>query len=224
MVRNEAMMEQVRGLRSRGFTLAEIAKYCGVSKSTVSKWLKNNALSGEVTKQNKRRAGQENAKRLKLINKARGSERALRLAEQLRTAETEYKHYKQNALFMAAIAIYMASGDLSEGGTIRLSTKRSEVHAIFIRFAEEYLGVTKTKVRFWLLLHETHDEERCMKHWKKKTRLTYQQFKKNQVLKSGVSQKPLHYGVGNTIIGSTVLKQKLSHWIKLSVKDLSALK
>ena len=45
-----------------------IEKWSG--KDPVSKWLKNNTISTDVTKQNKRRAGQENAKRLKLICKS----------------------------------------------------------------------------------------------------------------------------------------------------------
>ena len=75
MVRNKQKFEQAVEFRKKGFTLDEIAKICDVSKSTVSKWLKNKAFSQSVTVQNKRRAGQENARRLRLVNKARSGER-----------------------------------------------------------------------------------------------------------------------------------------------------
>lgn len=94
MVRNKEKYDQAVRLRKRGFTLEEIAKYCDISKSTASKWLKNKAFSAQVTKQNVKRAGAENAKRLKLINKARGTERVARYREAVRSAETEFKHYK----------------------------------------------------------------------------------------------------------------------------------
>ena len=42
MVRNQEKLAQVVSLRKRGFTLDEIAKYCDISKSTASEWLKNN--------------------------------------------------------------------------------------------------------------------------------------------------------------------------------------
>ena len=45
MVRNQEKYDQAVSLRKRGFTLEEIAKYCDISKSTASTWLKNKAFS-----------------------------------------------------------------------------------------------------------------------------------------------------------------------------------
>jgi transcriptional regulator with XRE-family HTH domain len=220
MVRNKEKLEQALQFRKRGFTLEEIARICEVSKSTVSKWLKNNANSAEITKQNKHRAGQENAKRLKLINKTRNNERASRYKEVVRSADTEFKHYKTNPLFVAGLTAYASLGDLSEEHSIRLTTARMMVHKTFISFAVEYLGVPKKKIKLWLLLYTEHNEETCMKKWHKTTTLPYAQFHKNQVVKSNPKHKTLHHGVGNTIIGSTVLKHKLIRWIELMQKEL----
>jgi orotate phosphoribosyltransferase-like protein len=52
MVRNKDKYEQAVSLRKRGFTLAEIAKYCDISKSTASVWLKDEAFSEVVKAQN----------------------------------------------------------------------------------------------------------------------------------------------------------------------------
>jgi predicted transcriptional regulator len=221
MVRNEEKYKQALQFRARGFTLEEIAKICDVSKSTVSKWLKNNSISESVTKQNKNRAGQENAKRLKLVNKARTGERALRYKEILKSAETEFKHYKTNPLFVAGLMLYAASGDLVDGRTIRLSTSRFTPHKLFISFAVDFLGVSKSSINFWILLRNSKDEEVVMRKWKSVTTLPYSQFYKNQVIKSQTKKQTLHFGVGNTIIGSTVLKRKLIRWIELMQKELS---
>ncbi|MCA9367437.1 helix-turn-helix domain-containing protein [Candidatus Kaiserbacteria bacterium] len=220
MVRNEATYQEAVRLRERGFTLAEIAKYCDVSKSTVSKWLKNNAMSAVVTTQNKRRAGLENAKRLKLVHKARSGERTLRYKETKRTAEVEFTHYKADALFVAGVMLYQTHGDLDNGRPIRISSTDAVAHQIFIRFAKTYLGITPKQVRLWLLLYPQHNEEVCMRYWKKHTSLPYTQFHRNQYVQGNSQKKPLHYGVGNTIIGSTVLKLKLIHWCDLLQKSL----
>lgn len=221
MVRNEEKYQQALQFRTRGFTLEEIAKICEVSKSTVSKWLKNNAISEEVTKRNKHRAGQENAKRLKLINKSRGRERTKQYKEIERAAATEFKHYKTNPLFVAGLMLYMSEGDMKHESQIRISSAKKAVHKHFIRFATEYLGVDKRKIRFWILMYPTHSEETCMKKWKQATSIPFQQFHKNQVIQSAKMSKALHDGIGNTIIGSTVLKRKLIHWITLMNKELS---
>lgn len=220
MVRNEEKYEQAVQFRKRGFTLEEIAKICDVSKSTVSKWLKNNAFSENVTKQNKRRAGQDNAKRLRLVNKARSGEREKRYTETLRSAEVEYRHYKTSSLFTAGLMLYMAQGDMENEQQMRLSTSETYSHRLFIKFATEYLGVEKKKIHFWILLYKNQSEEKCMKRWKTVTTLPYSQFYKNQVIKTQSSKKALHFGVGNTIIGNTVLKRKLIKWIELAKKDL----
>jgi transcriptional regulator with XRE-family HTH domain len=221
MVRNEAKYEQAVQFRKRGFTLEEIAKICDVSKSTVSKWLKNNAISESVTKQNKKRAGLENAKRLKLMNKARSSERAHRYKEVVRSAETEYKHYKNNPLFVAGVMLYLTQGDMRDEHQIRLSGKEEKAHRLFIKFTTEYLGVAKTDIRFWILLYKGQSEEVCMKRWKASTTLPYSQFYKNQYINTKKTKETLHNGVGNTIIASTVLKHKLIRWIELSLKELA---
>ena len=221
MVRNEDKYRKAVQFRERGFTLEEIARICEVSKSTVSKWLKNNAISLNVTKQNKRRAGQENAKRLQLMTKARGKERALRYSEVERGAEVDFKHYKSNPMFIAGLVTYATIGDVSDKSHIRLTSSRMPAHKAFIRFCVEYLGVPKEKIKFWLLLYPKHNEEVCMRKWHKTTTLPYAQFHNNQILKSNPKRETLHHGVGNTIIGNTVLKRKLLRWVELMQKELN---
>lgn len=214
MVRNQEKFDQAIQLRERGFTLDEIAKVCDVSKSTISKWLKNNVISEKVTKQNKRRAGQENAKRLQLMSKARASERATRYKEIKKSSETEFKHYLSSPLFVAGVALYSAHGSINDSKKVRFSTSDSQAHRIFVRFLIEYCGVKKSDIHCWLQLYANQTEAICMKQWSKRTSLPYQQFYRTQFVNSS-SKKPLHYGVGNTIIGSTVLQRKLIHWVTL---------
>lgn len=220
MVRNQEKLEQALQFRKRGFTLEEIARICDVSKSTVSKWLKNNAISAEITKQNKRRAGQENAKRLQLMSKTRTKERQHRYKEVEQSAEVEFKHYKKNPLFIAGLSTYSSIGDIVDERIIRLTTARMMAHKTFITFAVEYLGVPKNKIKLWLFLYGDHNEEVCMKKWHKTTTLPYAQFHKNQIIKSNPKGKTLHHGVGNTIIGSIAAKKKLIRWIELLNKDI----
>lgn len=221
MVRNQEKVAQAEALRKRGFTLAEIAKVCDVSKATVSNWLKNKAFSEVVSQQNKRRVGQENAKRLRLIAKTRGTERKRRAEDAVRAADTEFKHYKSHPLFIAGVVAYATAGDTKDAHQIRLSSAKIDVQTVFIRFVEEYLGIDPVKIHLWLQLYPTHDEAKCMRRWKQATGLSYQQFYKNHVVKHQGATKPLHFGVGNTIIGSTSGKQKLLRWVELLQDDLT---
>ncbi|MCU0678505.1 MAG: helix-turn-helix domain-containing protein [Candidatus Pacebacteria bacterium] len=213
--------EQAVAFRRRGFTYTEIAKICNVSKATVSNWLRHEPFSKTVAADNQKQAVTQNTKRLASINKARVAERRHQYTAAVRSAETEYQHYRQSPLFMAGLGQYMAIGDMVDQRLIRLSSNRPELHQLFIRFVTTYLGVPKPTIRFWLLLYPDLDEVVCMKHWCKKTSLSPAQFHKNQVIDGRSQHKTLHFGVGNTIIGSTLLKKKLVRWTELMTKELT---
>lgn len=216
----QAAYEQAVLFRKRGFTYTEIAKICNVSRGTVSNWLRRESFSQVIAKENMAKATKENKKRLALINKARLVERKEQYEHTLKTAETEYKHYKHNPLFVAGLTLYLAIGDMNDPRRIRLSSAKIDLQRLFGAFVTEYLGVAKADIRFWLLLYPDLDEVTCMKHWSKKTGLSPAQFHKNQVVSGRSGQKTSHFGIGNTIIDSTLHKKKLVKWIVLSQKDI----
>lgn len=220
MIRLEEKYEQAVQFRKRGFTYSEISKIVGVSKSTVSNWLAKKMFSKKVKEDNLKRAAKDNVKRIGLINKARKAERASRYAEAVHSAETEYKHYKKDQLFIAGLMIYVGEGDKTTKHLIRISNVDMEIHRIFISFAKAYLGVPQEKFRFWLLLYPDMSEKVCVKLWSKKLGLTKENFHKNQVLGVRDLKHTLQHEVGNTIIGGTILKLKLNKWIDLALKEL----
>lgn len=215
-----AEYNQAIAFRKRGFTYSEIAKICGVSVGTISSWLKPLPFSEEITKSNKAKAAIDNKKRMLSINKARTGERTRQYNEVLRLAEIEYKNYTNYPLFNAGLMLYLSQGDNNHPSLIRLTNSNPEIHSIFINFLINYLGVDKNKIRFWILLYPDLNEIKCMKYWSKKIGLSVGQFYKNQVIQGRSKKTTLHFGVGNTIIGSTLLKKKLSKWIELTLKEL----
>ncbi len=220
MVRLEEKYAQAIEFRKRNFTYSEIAKIVDVSTSTVSVWLKDKSFSKKIKEENTKRAAKDNVKRIGLINKARKAERTRTYADAIKSAETEYRHYKKDALFIAGLMIYVGEGDNKDRRLIRMANARMDRHLIFMKFLIAYLGVESSKIRFWLLLYPDLDEVSCMKKWSKYLRLPVSQFYKNQVIAGRSKKRTLHNGVGNIIIGNTVLKQKLNRWIELATKEL----
>ncbi len=218
MVRNEEKYEQALQFRKRGFTYSEIAKICNVSKSTISNWLSQQSFSKQIAKENTVRAARDNKKRINLLNKAKKTERTARYTEAVRSAETEYKHYKSIPLFISGLTTYQAVGDLSSLSQIRLASNRAIVHRIFIEFTKEFLGVEKRDIHFWLLLSGKAPLEASMRFWARQVGLPIARFGKTQYVNT--KSKSLHKGTGNTIIGSTVLKRKLRRWLELAETDL----
>ncbi len=212
--------QKTEELRRRGLTYTEIAKYTGVSVSTVSAWLADKPWSVKVKEENQKRAARDNSKRISLLNKARGNQYKKMYAEAERLAVLEYKHYKHNPLFIAGLMLYVGEGDNTDNHVIRIANSRMDVHRIFIKFSTEYLGVPHEKIRFWLLLYPDLDEIKCIKAWSRKLGLSVGHFHKNQVIEGRSKKRTLHFGVGNTIIGGTAMKKKLLKWIEIASKDL----
>ena len=115
---------------------------------------------------------------------------------------------------------YIANGELKNTQHLKLSSADQFVHEVFISFAKAYLGVETHQIKHWLFLYQGQSEELSMKSWKRVLGIPYQQFHKTQYSNTRANKNTLHNGVGNTIIGSTVLKRKLLIWIKLLQKDL----
>lgn len=219
MIRDEEKYQKARDFRKRGFSYTEIAKIVGVSRGTLSNWLGKQSFSKKVRQDNEVKARRENVKRLSLLNKAKQNERDKRSKEALQSAVTEFKHYRHLPHFMAGVALYMASGDMLINRPIRLSDSRSEVHRIFIKFLVDFLGVDKPSIHCWLAIPKGTSEAKSVAEWSKMLKIPHTQFYKSQQLSP--TDKALRKTVGNTIIGDTLLKQKLQKWIELATKELS---
>jgi transposase len=220
MVRNEEKYQLATHYRKRGFSYTEIAHLCGVSKGTISNWLAKKAFSKKVKQANTVRAAAGNSRRIKLLNRAKVKERTKQIEAILKTARVEYRHYRLQPHFVAGLLVYASAGDRSLKSHIRLASTRTTPHVVMHSFAKHFLGVDRTDCHFWLLLSPLQTESSCIKHWNQVLKLKPEQWYKNQVVETQTTKPPLHFGVGNTIIGNTVLKQKLDLWVELALKEL----
>lgn len=220
MIRKRAQYEQAIRLRKRGFSYREITKIVDISISTISEWFSRETWSQAVTDDNQKRSVKENRKRISLLNKARSNQYKKLYAEAERSAVIEFKHYKNSPLFIAGLMLYVGEGDNSDNHLIRIANSKIDVHRIFIKFAIEYLGVPRGKIRFWVLLYPDLNPEQCSRMWSKALGIALSQFHKYQFIEGRGAKPTLHNGVGNTIIGDTVLKKKLLKWIALASKEL----
>ena len=219
MIRNEEKYQKARDFRKRGFSYTEIAKIVGVSRGTLSNWLGKQSFSKKVRQDNEIKARKDNLKRISLLNKAKQNERDKRSKETLRSALTEFKHYRHLPHFMAGLMLYVGSGDMLHTRPLRLSDSRAEVHKIFIKFVTDFLGVDKSNIHCWLAIPKGVSEAKAVAEWSKILKIPHTQFYKSQRLSP--TDKTLRKTVGNTIIGNTLLKQKLQKWIELATKELS---
>jgi transcriptional regulator with XRE-family HTH domain len=213
MIRNEEIHKQALIFRKRGFTYQEIAKICGVHPSTIARWCSKKRFSKTAAKDNAKRAARGNAQRMQLLQKARQAERKRVYAAATETAQTEFMHHKNDPLFMSSLLLYRVCGDRSNDRVLRVTTQDWLAHREWQRFLGKYLGVSREKIRFYLVLYLNHNVSHTEAFWARKLKFPMKQFGKTQIIKQQV--KRLHNGTGSTIIGNTVLKRKLNTWLDL---------
>lgn len=207
--------EKAFELRRAGKSYREIEAELKITRSTLSAWFANEEWSKHIRKTNNNISLQSNIERILKMNSARKIKLENKYRAEENEAIKEFDMYKNDPLFMAGLMLYAGEGDKKTRGTIRLSNSEFYLHLVFIRFSEKFLKIKKDRIKIWLLLYPDHDIDKCIEIWSNRLKIERQNFYKSQVIKGKEKLKKLQYGVGNSIILSTSLKNKILKWLVL---------
>lgn len=197
-----------------------ISKRLGVSKGTLSYWLKDLDWSSQIRDQN-HQANRTPEKILRMQEARRskfvGAPDAARQA-----ARDDFQKFKGDPLFAAGLMLYLSQGDRSTGNShVRLSGADPYPIMVFKRFLDTYCAEYGSKLRFSVLLYPNLNEKRCLEWWSALTGLGLEKALKSQVIQGRSASKKLLYGVATLTISSKFLKAKLLQWIELASKEFS---
>lgn len=201
-------------LRKSGKTYRQIQSELGVSRSTLSDWFRDVPWSRhmkiEYTKQTWSPAQ----------HKRMHEARTRKLSEMYERSENEaileYQIYKKDPLFWAGLMIYAGEGDKRSKGLIRITNTEFHLHKIFMRFAIKYLGIPREKIKCALILQPGLNDSLSRAMWSNLLEIPRDRFYKTQVIQGKDMKRRLQYGIGMSIISSTVLKKKLQKWLSLA--------
>lgn len=147
------LQNKARLLRAEGKSVKEIADLLGVSKSSVSLWVRDIQLSEEQKhtlkqKQNLRSAQLAGAQ----------ANRAKHMKQRVAFQEAGRKKAKEmRPLHLAGCMLYWADG--AKRRNIYFANSDSEMHLLFIRFLREELGVKDSEIVVYLHCHTQNPEE-----------------------------------------------------------------
>ena len=160
-------------LRRAGWTYAEICEELGVSRSSVSLWVRDvevdeaslegrrreRYLAGNLTK----RPHRQHTEKLDQIQQCR-SEAATWLGE-----------LSQRDLFVAGIALYAGEGSKSDG-RVTFTNSDPRMVALHIRWLRTFFTVDESRVRVRLYLHQGLDVHAAVAFWAGVTGIPPEQF------------------------------------------------
>ena len=161
-----ADQRRARELRARAWTLADIARELGVSKSSVSLWVRDVEFAPQPTPAGRRREPNALQRRKEEENEALRAEGRQRLG-----------CLEEQAFLAAGVALYAGEGTKSDG---RLSFANSDpsIVAFFCGWLRYFFDIDETRMTVRVYLHEGLDQEMAEEFWSEVMGLPRSQFRK----------------------------------------------
>ncbi len=208
--------QRARELRHQGWSYNDILKEVGVSKSTLSLWLRDIPLTEEqiAALACKFRAGRE-----KFIHKMR-VRRDTRWAEYHQEADEEYVLLSRDPEFMFGLALYIGEGSKTQPNGLCLSNCDPRVIQKGLQFFLQ-IGIPYQSLRCAVHLHPGICIETAEAYWQEVTGLPKTQFHKtSEAISQASSGKKVSlqmYGTCHIKANHTKIRQKLSRWMILAL-------
>lgn len=170
--------EEVLALRNEGFSVGRIAVCVGLSKSTVSSWVRGTVISDEVRQELARRKIQGGAKGREVMSAIR----ALRIRDYESDARSMFfRMFSGDARdlwsFTAAMLFWCEGGKRQLGNLCFINSDPAMI-AIFLRALRNGFDLDESKFRPLLHVHEYHDIAKQISYWSGITGIPKERFSK----------------------------------------------
>jgi hypothetical protein len=191
--------DRARQLRASGMTLDDIASWLGVSKSSVSLWVRDIEFTPSKRRYGPRvrpnalmRRKQEEIDRLL----AEGRERIGRLSER--------------EFLVAGVALYAGEGGKS-GGAVTFPNSDPEMIVFFLSWLRHFFEIDEGRLRLQLYLHEGLDLDAASDYWAALTGIPRSQHNKAYRAEADPSiRKAKHiFGCPRIAYGSTRVRREI---------------
>lgn len=204
-------------LRKDGKSYREIQAEINVSRSTLCDWFKNEEWSNHIKHKNNQNNVSLSKERLLKLNEGRSKMFEKKYIQVEIEAEKEFQIFKNDPLFMAGLMIYAGEGDKKSSNISRVSNSEFYLHNIFLKFSEKYLYIQRVNIKMAIIIYPDLDINVCLNKWSEEVNISISNFHKTQIIKGKEKSKKLQYGVGISIISTTVvIKKKILKWLELT--------
>ncbi len=206
--------EKALTLRKQGKSYSQIKKILGLSKSTLSVWLRNYPLS----KQRVRELRDWNEQRIEKYRETMRKKRQTRLDRTYDEQKKIILPLTKREFFIAGLMLYWGEGKKSKSSALSISNTDPSVIKFFIKWLYDCLSVSKDKIRIELHLYADTNIDKEIKYWSKTLNIPLRQFYRPYI-KNTSSQRINHkgafgHGTCNVEIGSVLLSEKVLMGIK----------
>lgn len=211
------LKQQAILLREKGLSYSEIKKDIGISKSTLSSWLRDVPLREE-------HRHRLYTKQIKFLSFGTQSQRERRMREVERIIEQAASEIQTpiaiDTYRLMGACLYWAEG--SKGGRFEITNSDPHFILFMIKWLQKVFNIHPNYLKAWLNIYPQQNELEIKKFWSDLTGITLENFGKSYVkpLSSGYKKNNLYYGtIRVEVPKSTDMKHRIFGWIKAALVD-----
>ena len=179
-------------LRKKGYSYSQIKTTLGISKSTLSEWLRPYPLSDERIKE----LGANNPIRIEKYRNTMAAKRQVKLDFAFQKAKKDIGFLTKREVFIFGFALYWAEGAKTKISSLALGNTDPAMLKFFIKWLT-LLGVSKDRLRIKLHLYKDMDKEKAISFWKKTLGVKSNQFIKPYIKDSRLTDLTYKNGFGH---------------------------
>ncbi|MDD3487213.1 MAG: helix-turn-helix domain containing protein [Candidatus Moranbacteria bacterium] len=207
-------------LRRAKKSYRQIAEILGVSKSTVSYWLRDIDWSKNIQRQLTKRAKEISRKRLKHLNNLKKIKWHNFYKKSEKEAKDDFEKLKHNKIFLLGLALYWGEGDKNfSNGIVRVGNIDSDLLRIFKRFLVEVCKISEDKLKINIIVYPDLDQGNCIDYWSKRLDINKNNVYKPVIIDGRHKTRKVSYGVCSIQLGNKYLKKKILIWLDLLSRE-----
>lgn len=166
-------------MRRNGASYSMIKERVGVSKSTLSLWLRDMPLPEERI----RELRDFSETRIERTRETKRRKKEVRLENVRKVAREKIGKLSERELFLAGLFLYWGEGAKTQSTQLGISNTDPAVLQFFISWMES-LGVSREHLRIYIHLYSDMDIQKELQYWSKTLSLPLSQFRKPYIKKS----------------------------------------
>ena len=212
MAKREEYIQSIQ-LRKKGFSYSQIKNKVNVSKSTLSRWLKNLPLSNNQTL-----SLDVTQRRVETFRRTMKEKSDQRLLETYITAKNSLIPLTKRELYIAGLFLYWGEGSKNIKGQISLNNTNPQMMKFYIFWLTEICKVPMNKLKVSLHLYKDMSVKNEIEYWSKILNMPLDQFIKPYIKDSLISQiqhKGFVHGTCGILFGDILLKEKIMKSIEV---------
>jgi len=204
-------------LRKKGRTYSDIAELLGVSKSSLSLWLRNIPFTLSDDVRNRRRLAS-------LRNSQVLHRRKIQRVSQIMTAaKEEISNIEPYELKLLGAMAYWTEGSKTKDSLVKFTNTNPKFIKFGLKWLREVCNVSEEKLRVHLRIHHDLDRRKIEQYWSKITGIPLSRFHRTTFKTSSSNGKRynrLEYGIATITVCDTNLFYKIMGWIEGIVSNM----